>query len=552
MSLRAIPYNRVQTIGNILFATRGGKIHSFNVSDHKHISTWQHPDLEKPSSARDSRPEPNIEAKTTTEPENVPDKEESEPPAKRQKVVGGDVNGSAGDAAPTKAETTLHRGKKGKARDKSDNHGDKSRMGRVVDRPLITLMTCTDDGKHLIAVSGHDKSVWVFQHDGEGQITQLSQRTMPKRPSAIATGPGSRIIVADKFGDVYSLPLIMAPPSPSSLAPHTAPVPEPPAAEPAANTFTVHSKRNLEALKHQRKQLELERAKGTPKPQGPSFESTLLLGHVSMLTSLAVTEAQGRKYLLTADRDEHIRVSRYIPQAHVIEGFCLGHKQFVSEMTIPQRREDILVSGGGDEELFIWDWKAGRLLSKTNLLALAREIAPQTTRVAVSGLTSLVYPEQGGVTYVLATCQDALTRTISVQAIFTWQLTPDNQLKNPGIIQLPCNPLHIAVAPASDETAPKLVVAMDPGQGVQAKSLHAYTLTRTENRLSSDVEIPIHGQSFDGPETQVSEAEIRNMFFVVENLRKQGGEGGGDDGEDAGSDSVAEVRAEVKATPAEV
>ncbi|KID99986.1 tRNA methyltransferase, partial [Metarhizium majus ARSEF 297] len=541
MSLTAIPYNRVQTIGNILFATRGGKIHSFNLSDHKHISTWQHPDVEKQSIAGDSQNEPKSETKTPTNAENVPETEQSEPPAKRQKVAEGDLNISAGDATAKKEKIVQKKVKGGKGKGKSDNHGDKSRMGRVVDRPLITLLTCTDDGKHLIAVSGHDKSVWVFEHDGEGQITQLSQRVMPKRPSAITTGPGSQIIVADKFGDVYSLPLIMTPLSPSSFALRAAPTPKPSVTEPAANTFTVHSKRNLEALQHQRKQLEFERAKGEEaKPEGPIFESHLLLGHVSMLTSLIVTETQGRKYILTADRDEHIRVSRYIPQAHIIEGFCLGHKEFISEMTIPLRREDILVSGGGDDELFIWDWKAGRVLSKTNLLALAREIAPQTTRIAVSGLTSLVYPEEGGVTYVLAICED-------IPAIFTWQLTPDNELKNPGIIQLPCNPLHVAIASASNETALKLVVAMDPGQNVQAKSLHAYTLTRTEHRLSSDVEIPIHGQRSDGPEMQVSESEIRNMFYAIENLRKQGG-----GGEDAGTDAVADGgNGEVEASPAE-
>jgi tRNA (guanine-N(7)-)-methyltransferase subunit TRM82 len=199
----------------------------------------------------------------------------------------------------------------------------------------------------------------------------------------------------------------MTPLSPSVLALRNAPVPKASITEPAANTFTVHSKRNLEALEHQRKQLEFEKSKGgESKPEAPGFDLTLLLGHVSMLTSLLVTETQGRKYILTGDRDEHVRVSRYIPQAHIIEGFCLGHKEFVSDMTIPLRREDTLVSGGGDDELFIWDWKECRLLSKTNLLSVAREIAPQKTKVAVSGLTSLVYPEEGGVTYVLATCEE--------------------------------------------------------------------------------------------------------------------------------------------------
>lgn len=54
------------------------------------------------------------------------------------------------------------------------------------------------------------------------------------------------------------------------------------------------------------------------------FEHKLLLGHVSMLTDIALVVLNGRNYIITADRDEHIRISRGIPQSHIIEGFCLG------------------------------------------------------------------------------------------------------------------------------------------------------------------------------------------------------------------------------------
>jgi tRNA (guanine-N(7)-)-methyltransferase subunit TRM82 len=176
MSLTAIPYNRVQTTGTILFATRGGKIHSFDLSTHKHISTWQHPDVEKHTDTVNPEAEPKIEMEAPAEPENAGEAEEGEPPAKRQKVVEDDLNATTEKVEAVEESKAPSKGKKGKGKGKNDNHGDQSRMGRVVDRPLITLMTCTSDGKHLIAVSGHDKSVWVFEHDGKGQLTQLSQR----------------------------------------------------------------------------------------------------------------------------------------------------------------------------------------------------------------------------------------------------------------------------------------------------------------------------------------------------------------------------------------
>ncbi len=58
-----------------------------------------------------------------------------------------------------------------------------------------------------------------------------------------------------------------------------------------------------------------------------SKEGKLVLGHLSMLLDALVTEC-GR-YLVTCDRDEKIRVSSY-PNSHNIEGFCLGHTDFVT------------------------------------------------------------------------------------------------------------------------------------------------------------------------------------------------------------------------------
>ena len=57
--------------------------------------------------------------------------------------------------------------------------------------------------------------------------------------------------------------------------------------------------------------------------ENPS-DGTLILGHTSLLTSFLLAEDE--KYIISADRDEHIRVSWY-PQGYVIERFCLGHKK---------------------------------------------------------------------------------------------------------------------------------------------------------------------------------------------------------------------------------
>ena len=241
---------------------------------------------------------------------------------------------------------------------------------------------------------------------------------MPKRPCAIAlTADESTIISADKFGDVYSLPLLVSETmNLESIKPST-PTSESPSAKPyisAANHLTVHSQRNRKALENQKKQ-----SKKPVEKLEPMFEHKLLLGHVSMLTDIVlVTNPEGKDYILTADRDEHIRVSRGIPHAHIIEGFCLGHTEFISRLCIPNERPQVLLSGGGDGTLFVWDWASSSVIYKQDLSnlvgALLYEIHGQDLeegmiepiKVAVSGITHVRQPGKDGVEdLIIVSCE---------------------------------------------------------------------------------------------------------------------------------------------------
>lgn len=193
------------------------------------------------------------------------------------------------------------------------------------------------------------------------------------------------ILAGDKFGDVYSMPLI-------------------PSAEPravsktrnqigsmriAATNLTVHTQRNLKSLEMQ---LERQNNANLKKKESdkPIFDHDLLLGHVSLLTDVAFvslpspdpSSTNKRSYILSADRDEHIRVSRSPPQAHVIENYCLGHTSFISKLCIPQWAPEFLISGGGDPHLMVWNWAAGELLHTAPLV----EESPEGEEVAVRGI----------------------------------------------------------------------------------------------------------------------------------------------------------------------
>lgn len=122
---------------------------------------------------------------------------------------------------------------------------------------------------------------------------------------------------------------------------------------------------------------------------GPTFEHKAILGHVSLLTDLIfvsrpsdASSGAKRTYILTGDRDEHIRVSRGPPQAHVIENYCLGHTSFISKLCVPEWAPEYLVSGGGDNHLLVWNWAESRILQKVPLVDQGSE----ATEIAVRGI----------------------------------------------------------------------------------------------------------------------------------------------------------------------
>nr|XP_045359947.1 tRNA (guanine-N(7)-)-methyltransferase non-catalytic subunit WDR4 [Camelus bactrianus] len=155
----------------------------------------------------------------------------------------------------------------------------------------------------------------------------LSVRTVVRRCTALTfTASEEKVLVADKSGDVYSFPVL--------------------------------------------------------EQHGPG---RLELGHLSMLLDVAVSPDD--RYVLTADRDEKIRVS-WATAPHNIESFCLGHTEFVSRILVAPGHPELLLSSSGDRTLRLWEYRSGRQLHCCHLTSLQEPAEPWgDKRFAVSRIT---------------------------------------------------------------------------------------------------------------------------------------------------------------------
>ncbi|KAI8451066.1 WD40-repeat-containing domain protein [Phakopsora pachyrhizi] len=187
---------------------------------------------------------------------------------------------------------------------------------RVLELSNVIENQCGGTDPQLLVSTGEDKLLKIWKLP---TLSLISSRELVKRPTSIAISPdGKSIVIADKSGDVYDLP-INCPSDTEFLAD--------PDQEEVSN----------------------ESLSKTLKP---------IAGHVSVIISIAlIPPGQSDSLLVTADRDEHVRLSNY-PNSWSIYGYLLGHSRFVSALLwVDCEGIDggVLLSGGGDDEVYVWD-----------------------------------------------------------------------------------------------------------------------------------------------------------------------------------------------------
>lgn len=183
-----------------------------------------------------------------------------------------------------------------------------------------------------VAVASDDKTLRVWRTEDLTRDHEVVRQRLAKRAGTLQWTHyelngvlAEEVVVADKFGDVWSFPVD------ASVAP---------AALPDA--------------------AEEDPAESAVQPR---------LGHVSMVTCLAFLGAPVPTHIVSADRDEHIRISRWGARraGHVVAQYLLGSSSFVGALlplTAPTAHAaglgdaEALVSADGGSALRVWTKRA--------------------------------------------------------------------------------------------------------------------------------------------------------------------------------------------------
>ncbi|KAG0148865.1 hypothetical protein CROQUDRAFT_654207 [Cronartium quercuum f. sp. fusiforme G11] len=221
---------------------------------------------------------------------------------------------------------------------------------------VIHQHAATSDGPNrtVLISTGEDKMLKTWDLP---TLNLLQSRELAKRATALSVSPnGKHIVIGDKSGDIYNLPFD------------------------APDNLVFASDPDHELKDKPNESLGSQQAESSSKP----VILAPIAGHVSILTSLTFIPSRPNPYLITADRDEHIRISRY-PKAWSIENYLLGHQRFVGALLwVPGFGEQggVVLSGGGEDDVFVWDPSQATCRQKISVKGLSSGLKVQPEKEA--------------------------------------------------------------------------------------------------------------------------------------------------------------------------
>ena len=174
----------------------------------------------------------------------------------------------------------------------------------------IRAIAFSEDGQS-VATAGEDKRVIVHSESEEKQFLH------GKKIMAVHIDETRTVVFGDKFGDFYRM---------------------------NRDAMGVAGQEIAEVVEQEEENDDddEETTKGIE----------LMFGHISAISTSLYSSK--RNLLISADRDEKIRIGRY-PRADIIESFLLKHRRYVSHLVWGNAEHTLLISAGADGQIIEWD-----------------------------------------------------------------------------------------------------------------------------------------------------------------------------------------------------
>lgn len=160
------PYQCLEVAGNTLIAATGNELHTFNLETGDQVATFAvtAPVVDVKASQKTDKEAKKVVLDITPDSEETPEAGSDNPPAKRRKISD-DEKKDVGAEENTVESKKATRPKAKQLRPAND--------GSVA--PNFIALASTKDGRHVIGVTGEDKSVRVYKHEN-GVLKQISER----------------------------------------------------------------------------------------------------------------------------------------------------------------------------------------------------------------------------------------------------------------------------------------------------------------------------------------------------------------------------------------
>ena len=230
----------------------------------------------------------------------------------------------------------------------------------------------------LFAACDTEKNLYMFSIDSSKAFTPIS---VPMNLAKTATGlcftdfpSKNAILVADKFGDVLRFEqgsdfdrwARESQKNSKALSIHT------------------HKKRSFADSEKEQDKTEEESS------QGSEAHHCTIIGHISMITDVAVLPVEGSQggLIVTCDRDEKVRFT-LASTPERIHSFGLAHRQYVGSLAVCAANRSVFSAGG---DAFVCEWRLNGDSIKDQMILASKIDLPHDNaqEVQVSGCGNLV------------------------------------------------------------------------------------------------------------------------------------------------------------------